>query len=127
MQLMGWFSDLGHWVANWWPIMSAYGVAGFWIAGLVAAAILIPWLSFNARLILIGIAVTIVLTTLSFTVGVKKGRDEVKAEQDQQLTQEQKNGEELRKDAADTVRAEPDSVRAQSPWNRDNWKVRKGD
>lgn len=119
--------QLGNWIENWWPILSAYGTVGLGIAGLVAVATFVPALSFTSRVILLCVAAWLVTTTIAFTVGVKKGRDEVKAEQSQELTQEKENGEDLRKDADDTVRIEPDSVRAQSPWNRDNWQKPKGD
>lgn len=114
-----------HWVTNWWPIMLSYGVVGLWIAGLVAASVLIPWLNFKVRMALVGIAGLIVLTTAAFTVGIKKGADRVKADWDWQLELEAKQGEKLRDDASDAVRAEPDSVRDGSPWNRDTWKIRK--
>lgn len=118
-----------HWITSWWPIMLSYGVAGLWTAGLVAAAVLIPWMSFKVRMALIAVAGLILLTTASFTVGIKKGADRVQDDWDWQLELEAQQGEQVRTDASDTVRnAEPDSsVRNGSPWNRDTWQKPKDD
>lgn len=111
-----------HWITSWWPILLSYGAAGLWMAGLVAAAVLIPKLDFKVRLALLAVAGVLLLTTLSFTVGVRKGMDKVNDDWDWTLGVEAKDGEEIRTDAERSVGAEPDSVRARSPWNRDNWR-----
>ena len=74
------------------------------------------------RIAIIAAAGLVVSHTASFTVGIKKGADRVKANWDQSLAIETKQGEKARADAERTVGADtPDSVRLDE-WNRDNWK-----
>lgn len=124
-EFMG-LGSLWHWLTSWWDIMLSYGIAGIWVAALVAAAILIPRINFTARVVLLSVAGIIVLCTISFTVGIKKGADRVKADWDWSIEAETKDGTKDRTDAERTVRAQPpDSVRL-DPWNRDRWKKRNG-
>jgi uncharacterized protein YacL len=119
-------ADIWHWITSWWGIMLSYGIAGIWVAALIAAAILIPRINLTARIVLLSVAGIIVLCTISFTVGIKKGADRVQSDWDYSIEAETKSGTKDRTDAERTVRAQsPDSVRL-DPWNRDRWKKRDG-
>lgn len=96
MSALGW---IWHWLTDWWPILHAYGAAGLWIAGLVAAAVLIPWLDFKVRVGLVAVAGVIVLTTISFSVGIKLEHDRCAAAQ-ARAEQERKDQDRLQAAAA---------------------------
>lgn len=122
-------AGLWHWITAWWPIMLSYGVAGLWIAGLVAAAVFLPWISFKVRVAFIVVASIILLCTASFTVGIKKGADRVKADWDWSIDVEAKDGEQDRTDAVRDLgtRSDRSGLRDNDPWNRDGWQKREGD
>lgn len=119
ISLFGWFGEVHHFFASWWPIARDY-----WVAA--ALILLLLWLAWIApgpksKLLALLCACCVIATTIAYTVGEIRGSSRVKADWDWELGQEHVNGEKLRSDAVGSVRAEPDSVRAQSPWNRDTW------
>lgn len=117
------FGDIGalvEWVTAWWSILLSYGAAGLAIAGLVAAAIFLPFVP-RFRLVCIIAAAVTLGHTVAFTVGIKQGADRVRAEWNQGLAREAKQGEAQRKDAERTVAAEPPASVRDDVWNRDGW------
>ena len=116
-----------HWLTSWWDIMLSYGTAGLIVSGLVAVAVFVPGIGLKGRLIVLVAAGLVVSHTASFTVGIKKGADRVKANWDQSLDTEAEHGEKARADSERAVRAEPPASVRGDAWNRDGWKKREGD
>lgn len=117
---LGW---LWHWITSWWDIMLAYGTAGLIVAGLIAVAFLVPVIGLRLRIACLAAAAIIVGLTISFTVGIKKGADRVKADWDWTLAAEATEGETARTDAERSV-PEPSVDGGElrdDPWNRDRW------
>ena len=111
--------DLWHPLHILLPVIRDYAAA----LGLVAAALALAFIAPGLRVKLAAVlaALSIIATTIAYTVGLKRGSDRVKADWDWTLELEHRAGEAARADAERAVRVEPadSGVLADDPWNRD--------
>ena len=111
--------DLWHPLQILLPVIRDYAAA----LGLIAAAAGVAFVAPGVRIKLAGVlaALSIIVTTIAYSVGLKRGADRVKADWDWTLEVEHRAGEQVRSDAEHAVRVEPadSGVLANDPWNRD--------
>ena len=111
--------DLWHPLQILLPVIRDYAAA----LGLIAAAAGVAFIAPNVRIKLAAVlaALSIIVTTIAYSVGLKRGSDRVKAQWDWTLELEHREGEAARTEAERAVRVEPadSSVLADDPWNRD--------
>jgi hypothetical protein len=111
--------DLWHLLHILMPIIRDYAAA----LGLIAAAAGVAFIAPGVRIKLAALlaALSIIATTIAYSVGLKRGSDRVKADWDWTLELEHREGEAARAEARRAVRVEPadSGVLANDPWNRD--------
>lgn len=111
--------DLWHPVQILLPIIRDYAAA----LALIAAALGTAFVARGMRLRLAAllVAASVIVTTIAYSVGLKRGSDRVKADWDWTLELEHRDGEAARMAAERAVRVEPpdSGVLADDPWNRD--------
>jgi membrane protein implicated in regulation of membrane protease activity len=111
--------DLWHPLQILLPVIRDYAAA----LGLIAAAAGVAFVAPGVRIKLAGVlaALSIIVTTIAYSVGLKRGSDRVKADWDWTLELEHREGEAARTAAERAVRVEPadSGVLADVPWNRD--------
>jgi membrane protein implicated in regulation of membrane protease activity len=111
--------DLWHPLQILLPVIRDYAAA----LGLIAAAAGVAFVAPGVRIKLAGVlaALSIIVTTIAYSVGLKRGSDRVKADWDWTLELEHREGEAARADAERAVRVEPadSGVLANDPWNCD--------
>jgi hypothetical protein len=111
--------DLWHPLQILLPIIRDYAAA----LGLIAAALAVAFIApgVRTRLAAVCAALCIIIATIAYSVGLKRGSDRVKADWDWTLELEHREGEAARTDAERAVRVEPadSGVLADDPWNRD--------
>jgi hypothetical protein len=111
--------DLWHPLQILLPVIRDYAAA----LGLIAAAVGVAFIAPGARIKLAAVltALSIIATTIAYSVGLKRGSDRVKADWDWTLELEHREGEAARAEAERAVRVEPvdSGVLADDPWNRD--------
>jgi hypothetical protein len=111
--------DLWHPLQILLPIVRDYAAA----LGLIAAAFAVAFVAPGLRIKLAALlaALSIITTTIAYSVGLKRGSDRVKKDWDWTLEFEHREGEAARTAAERAVRVEPadSGVLADDPWNRD--------
>jgi hypothetical protein len=111
--------DLWHPLQILLPVIRDYAAA----LGLIVAAAGVAFVAPGVRIKLAGVlaALSIIVTTIAYSVGLKRGSDRVKADWDWTLELEHREGEAARTAAERAVRVEPadSGVLADDPWNRD--------
>jgi hypothetical protein len=118
--------DLWHQLQFLLPIIRDYAAA----LGLIAAALAVAFIAPSLRIKLAAVlaALSIIITTIAYSVGLKRGSDRVKADWDWTLELEHREGEAARTAAERAVRVEPadSGVLADDPWNRDTQPAARG-
>ena len=111
--------DLWHSLQILLPVIRDYAAA----LGLIAAAAGVAFIAPGVRIKLAAVlaALSIIITTIAYSVGLKRGSDRVKRNWDWTLELEHREGEAARAEAERAVRVEPSDsgVLADDPWNRD--------
>jgi hypothetical protein len=111
--------ELSHQLQIRLPVIGDYAAA----LGLIAAALGVAFIAPGVRIKLAAVlaALSIIITTIAYSVGLKRGSDRVKADWDWTLDLEHREGEAARTEAERAVRVEPadSGLLADDPWNRD--------
>ena len=111
--------DLWHPLQILLPVIRDYAAALGLIAALAGVAFIAPGV--RIKLAAVCAILSIIITTIAYSVGLKRGSDRVKAHWDWTLELEHREGEAARAAAERAVRVEPadSGVLADDPWNRD--------
>jgi hypothetical protein len=111
--------DLWHPLHILLPVIRDYAAALGLIAATAGVAFIAPGIRIKLAAVLT--ALSIIATTIAYSVGLKRGSDRVKADWDWTLEREHREGEAARTKAERAVRVESadSGVLANDPWNRD--------
>ena len=119
LHLYFFWQSIQHQAVAWAPTVRDYAVAiGIVLSALAVAYIAPRW---RTKLTALGVAASVIITTIAYGVGQKRGADRVKADWDWTLELENREGEHHRTEAERTVHVEPadGGVLRDDPWNRD--------